>query len=95
MGFRYSAATNTFVTAGIVGADEWRGMREVDRDNSEREILQWTWALPAKEKETAVEPLDWKTVMHRQSQYRRGWSRQIAAALQPVWTCERHSWTGS
>ncbi|MFN6311303.1 MAG: terminase gpA endonuclease subunit, partial [Planctomyces sp.] len=72
MGFRYSAATNTFVTAGIVGADEWRGMREVDRDNSEREILQWTWALPAKPKETAVEPLDWKTVMHRQSQYRRG-----------------------
>ncbi len=72
MGFRYTASTNTFVTAGIVGADEWRGAREVDQDNAEKELLQWTYALPAKPKESAVEPLDWKTVMHRQSQYRRG-----------------------
>jgi len=72
MGFRYSASTNTFATAGIVGADEWRGVREVDRDNAEREILQWTFALPAQPKESAIEPLDWKTVMHRQSEWRRG-----------------------
>jgi phage terminase large subunit GpA-like protein len=72
MGFRYSAATNTFVTAGIVGADEWRGAREVNSDNAEKELLQWTWALPARPKERDVEPLDWKTIMHRQSQYRRG-----------------------
>lgn len=72
MGFRYSAATNTFVTAGIVGADEWKGQREVDQDNAEKELLQWTWALPAKPKEQEVEPLDFKVVMHRQSQWRRG-----------------------
>ena len=72
MGFRYSAATNTFVTAAIVGADEWRGKREIDADNSEREMLQWTWALPAQPKEQAVEPLDFRTIMHRQSDYRRG-----------------------
>lgn len=72
MGFRYSAATNTFVTAGIVGADEWKGAREVDQDNAEKELLQWTWALPAKPKEQDVEPLDFRTVMHRQSQWKRG-----------------------
>lgn len=72
MGFRYSAATNTFVTAGIVGADEWKGAREVDQDNAEKELLQWTWALPAKPKQQDIEPLDFKSVMHRQSQWRRG-----------------------
>lgn len=72
MGFRYSAVTNTFVTAGIVGADEWKGQREVDQDNAEKELLQWTWALPAKPKEQEVEPLDFKVVMHRQSEWRRG-----------------------
>lgn len=72
MGFRYSAATNTFVTAGIVGADEWKGQREVDQDNAEKELLQWTWALPAKPKEQDIEPLDFKAVMHRKSQWRRG-----------------------
>lgn len=72
MGFRYSAATNTFVTAGIVGADEWKGTREVDQDNAEKELLQWTWALPAKPKQQDVEPLDYRTVMNRQSQWPRG-----------------------
>lgn len=72
MGFRYSAATNTFVTAGIVGADEWRGRREVDQVNAEKELLQWTWALPARPKEEDVEPLDFRAVMNRQSEWRRG-----------------------
>lgn len=72
MGFRYTASTNTFVNAGIVGADEWRGKREVDSDLADRELLQWTWALPAASKTQEVEPLDWKVIMHRQSQYRRG-----------------------
>ena len=72
MGFRYSAATNTFVTASIVAADEWRGRREADPDNADKELLQWTWALPAKPREAAVEPLDYRTVMQRQSRYRRG-----------------------
>lgn len=73
LGFRYSAGTNTFVTAGIVGADEWRAAREVDQDNAEKELLQWTWALPAKPVHRAVEPLDWKTVMLRQSEWKRGY----------------------
>lgn len=72
LGFRYSAGTNMFMTAGIVGADEYRAMREVDQDNSEKELLQWTWALPAKPKQRELEPLDWKTVMMRQSSLKRG-----------------------
>jgi phage terminase large subunit GpA-like protein len=72
MGFRYTASTNTFASAAIVAADEWRGKREVNQDLADRELLQWTWALPAAPKEQAVEPLDWQVVMHRQSQYRRG-----------------------
>lgn len=72
MGFRYSAASNTFVTAGIVGADEWKGQREVDQDNAEKELLQWTWALPSKPSQQDVEPLDYRAVMNRQSQWSRG-----------------------
>lgn len=72
MGFRYSAATNTFMTAGIVGGDEWKSAREVDQDNAEKELLQWTWALPAKPKQQDIEPLDFKAVMNRQSKWRRG-----------------------
>lgn len=72
MGFRYSAASNTFVTAGIVGADEWKGQREVDQDNAEKELLQWTWALPAKPSRQDIEPLDYRAVMNRQSQWPRG-----------------------
>lgn len=72
MGFRYSAATNTFMTAGIVGGDEWKAAREVDQDNAEKELLQWTWALPAKPRQQDVEPLDFKAVMYRQSQWTRG-----------------------
>jgi phage terminase large subunit GpA-like protein len=72
LGFRYSAASNTFVTSAIIAADEWRAKREADPDLADRELLQWTWALPAAPKEQAVEPLDWRVVMHRQSQHRRG-----------------------
>lgn len=72
-GFRYSAATNTFATAGIVGLDEWRArFKEVDQENAEKELLQWSWCLPAKAKEEQVEPLDFKVIMHRQSEWRRG-----------------------
>jgi len=72
MGFRYSAGTNTFVTAGIVGADEWKAAREVDQELAEKELLQWPWALPAKPRQQDIEPLDFKAVMHRQSQWPRG-----------------------
>jgi phage terminase large subunit GpA-like protein len=72
LGFRYTASTNTFVTAGIIGADEWRAQREVDQELAERELLQWTYALPAKPTEQTLEPLDHKTVMQRQHQHRRG-----------------------
>lgn len=72
-GVRYSAGTNMFALAGMVGADEWRAKyREVDADNAERELRQWTWCIPADPKSTAVEPLDFKAIMHRQSEWYRG-----------------------
>jgi len=72
LGFRYSAATNTFVTSAIIGGDEWRAEREVDQELAERELLQWTWALPARPAETQLEPLDHRTIMLRQHDHRRG-----------------------
>lgn len=72
-GFRYTASTNTFMTTGIVGLDEWRAkFKEVDAENSEKELLQWSWCLPTKPTAVAVEPLDFKAVMFRQSEWYRG-----------------------
>jgi len=46
LGFRWSAVNNMFVTAGDIGADEWRGSRAADEENAEKELRQFVWALP-------------------------------------------------
>ncbi len=46
LGFRWSAVNNLFLTAGDVGADEWRASRSSDEDNAEREMRQFVWCMP-------------------------------------------------
>ena len=47
LGFRWSAVHNLFVTAGEVGADEWRAQRAANEEDAEREMRQFVWCLPA------------------------------------------------
>ena len=46
LGFRWSAVNNLFLTAGDLGADEWRASRAADEENAEREMRQFVWCLP-------------------------------------------------
>jgi len=47
LGFRWSAVNNLLLTAGDLGADEWRASRSADEENAEREMRQFVWCLPA------------------------------------------------
>ena len=56
--FRWSAINNLFLSAGDLGADEWRASRSPDEENAEREMRQFVWAipvLPQKWEQTALE----------------------------------------
>lgn len=46
LGFRWSAVNNLFLSAGELGADEWRASRSPDEDNAERAMRQFVWCLP-------------------------------------------------
>jgi phage terminase large subunit GpA-like protein len=72
LGFRWNAANNLFATAGDIAADEWRGKRARDRDNAERELLQFVWCIPYKEPEVDLVPLDPDDIARRHSGLKRG-----------------------
>lgn len=46
LGFRWSAIDNPFATAAELGAEEWRASRSFDRENAEKKMRQFVWALP-------------------------------------------------
>jgi phage terminase large subunit GpA-like protein len=46
LGFRWSAVDNHFANAADVAADEWHGRRDLDSDNSEKQLRQFVYALP-------------------------------------------------
>ena len=57
-GLRWSAVNNLFLSAGDLGADEWRATRAPDEENAERELRQFVWCLPiapAKLEQTSLE----------------------------------------
>jgi hypothetical protein len=57
-GLRWSAVNNLFLSAGDIGADEWRATRAADEENAERELRQFVWCLPiapAKLEQTSLE----------------------------------------
>ncbi|MFQ5507119.1 MAG: phage terminase large subunit family protein, partial [Planctomycetota bacterium] len=59
LGFRWSHVNNFFSSAGNAGAEEWRKPRAVDEENAEKELCQFTWALPYKgpvEEEAHLDP---------------------------------------
>jgi phage terminase large subunit GpA-like protein len=78
-GFRWSAVNNLFVTAGDIGADEWRASRAGDSDNAEKEMLQFVWALPYSPDAWQETPLDARALAVRTRPTRRG---QLPAAVE-------------
>jgi phage terminase large subunit GpA-like protein len=58
LGFRWSAVNNFFLTAGDVGADEWKASRSIDEENAEKEMRQFVWTLPHDPPTWEATPLD-------------------------------------
>jgi len=65
LGFRWSAANNLFLTAGDIGADEWRASRAADEDNADREMRQFVWCLPYEPSLMDLTPLDPRVIVKR------------------------------
>lgn len=72
LGFRWTAVDNHFATAADVGADEWGALREVDRENAERELCQFVHCIPYEEPEVELTPLDAATVAKRTAGFKKG-----------------------
>lgn len=71
-GFRWNAFNNLFVTAADLAADEWNAKRARDKDNSEREMLQFVWCVPYQPPEVDLVPLDPEAVAKRHAGLKRG-----------------------
>jgi len=65
LGFRWTAFDNEFITAGVVGADEWLASRAEDEDNAEKEMRQFVWALPYIPDKEDMTKLDYQTISSR------------------------------
>lgn len=76
LGFRWSAVNNFFGDLGEISVREWKAARLDDDDpkkeNAERELCQFDWAIPYQPPEMAVTPLDAQAVARRVSNLPRG-----------------------
>jgi phage terminase large subunit GpA-like protein len=46
LGFRWSAVNNLFWSQAFIAGEEWKAAREEDRENAEKERLQFCWVKP-------------------------------------------------
>lgn len=72
LGFRWGAIDNPFTDAGTCGAEEWRALKSKDKEAAEKEILQWTNAMPWVPPEQYTEELDPDAIEHKETEYKRG-----------------------
>ncbi len=72
LGFRWGAVDNPFTDAGTCGAEEWRALQAKDKTGAEKEILQWTNAMPWVPDEQYTEELDPDAIEHKETEYKRG-----------------------
>lgn len=85
LGFRWSGINNLFLTAGDLGADEWRASRAEDEENAEKAMKQFVWCIPvapSKQEETALEANE---LTKRVNKWSRGFvppgTQRITAAM--------------
>jgi phage terminase large subunit GpA-like protein len=65
--FRWSAIDNPFTSAADLGAEEWKAQHSTDRDNAEKKLRQFVWAIPHEPPDIDVTPLDPQAVADRKS----------------------------
>jgi len=68
LGFRFSAATNMFSDAGSIAVEEWTRARTENnqqRDNRDRALFQFRFALPVKPTVIEIDPLDGRVLLLR------------------------------
>lgn len=71
-GFRWNAANNLFVSQGDVGAEEWKSARDPDEERGDKKMRQFFWAMPAKNKKSALNSFTPAALMMRCTEHRRG-----------------------
>jgi phage terminase large subunit GpA-like protein len=71
-GLRWSAIDNPFTTIADLGAEEWQAHRARDRENAERKMRQFLWALPYDPPEVEMTPLDAGEIEQRVSSWKKG-----------------------
>jgi hypothetical protein len=72
LGFRWSAIDNPFVTASDLGAEEWKASKDRDRENAEKKMRQFVWALPYEPPELDLTPLLAEDVEKRTGKLKKG-----------------------
>lgn len=68
LGFRFSAATNMFSDAGSIAVEEWTRARTENnqqRDNRDRALFQFRFAVPVKPTVIEIDPLDGRVLLLR------------------------------
>lgn len=72
LGFRWGAIDNPFVTAGQLGAEEWRAKRSIDQENAEKKQRQFVWCLPYDPPEVDLTPLTAEQIQGRAGGMKKG-----------------------
>lgn len=72
LGFRWSAIDNPFVTAGDLGAEEWKAKRAADKENAEKELRQFVWVVPYEPPDVDLTPLDPNAIQQRKAKSKVG-----------------------
>lgn len=71
LGFRWSAIDNPFTTPGHLGVREWKAAKAWDRENEEKKMRQFIWALPYEPPDVELTPLDPAEVSQRVTTYKQ------------------------
>lgn len=54
-GFRWSAVNNMFAEESLLGSEEWKSARILDRDAAEKQRCQFVWCIPFTGEQTGIE----------------------------------------
>lgn len=72
LGFRWNAFNNLFLTAGDIGADEWKASKSENPDNEEKMMRQFVWALPVEPEVRETVPLEQDAITRMKGTTKRG-----------------------
>jgi len=72
LGFRWSAIDNPFTTAADLGAEEWLAAHGADRENAEKKMRQFVWAIPYEPPDVDLTPLDAGKIRKRSTRLKKG-----------------------